>query len=407
MRIAMSFTSAIRVALGALLVHKGRSVLTSLGIVIGIGAVIAMVSAGDGARYLLEDRLDSLGKNLILIRPGSRTQQGMVADFAPLTQDDVRAIRQQVGHLLVAVAETQVTQRPVSTSTAHALTSVVGCTPDLQAVRSWHIASGRFITEEDVKKVAPVCLIGQTVRDRLFADRPDVLGQTIRIGLVDVKVVGVMAAKGRSPTGADQDDQVFVPLTTLQRKIAGEERINSIITATRSEDDLEKAKAEITQVLRERHHLKAGSETFDVNSVHEIAELAVVVTTTLQVLVAVIAGISLVVGGIGIMNIMLVSVTERTREIGIRMAIGATPANVLIQFLIESVVLALAGGLLGVTLGLGAAVGLARVTGWPVVISPLAVLLACGISGAVGVFFGYYPAWRASRLDPIEALRHE
>jgi putative ABC transport system permease protein len=245
------------------------------------------------------------------------------------------------------------------------------------------------------------------VRQRLFPDRTDVLGQTVRVEHVDLRVVGVLAPKGRSPTGADQDDQLFVPLTTLQRKVAGEERINTILTATREEADLERAKAEIARVLRERRHDKAGSETFDVNSVNEIAELARVVTEVLELLVAVIASISLVVGGVGIMNIMLVSVTERTREIGIRMAIGATPANVLAQFLIEAVVLDLAGGLLGVTLGLAGSVGLAELTGWPVVISPLAVLVACAVSGAVGVFFGYYPAWKASRLDPIEALRHE
>ncbi len=403
----MSFLSAIRVALGALLVHKGRSVLTSLGIVIGISAVIAMVSAGDGARFLLEDRLDSLGKNLILIRPGSRTAQGMVADFEPITDEDIRAIRERVGHELTAVAPSQVTQRLVSTATAHHPTSIIGCTHYHELVRGWTMESGRWVSADDEKKMAPVCIIGLTVKKKLFPHEGNVLGRTLRIDRLNLRIVGVMASKGRSPTGADQDDQVFIPLTTLQRKLVGEERLSLVLTSTRSQGEIEKAKADIARVLRERRHQKPGNETFDVNSVYEIADLAVVVTTTLQILVAIVASISLVVGGIGIMNIMLVSVTERTREIGIRMAIGATPANVLTQFLIEAIVLSLTGGLLGVALGLGGAIGLARLTGWPIVISPIVVLIACGVSAAVGVFFGYYPAWRASRLDPIEALRHE
>jgi putative ABC transport system permease protein len=403
----MSFFAAVRVALGALLIHKGRSMLTSLGIVIGIAAVIAMVSAGDGARTLLDDRLSSVGKNLILVRPGSRTNQGMVADVAQLTGADAEAIRRQLGQLLNGVAESQVSQRLVATSTAHVVTSVVGCTPELQRVRGWHVVAGRFLSADDLKKQAAVCMLGQTVRQKLFPAGPDPVGQVLRAGVVELRIVGVLEAKGRSPTGADQDDQVCVPLTTLQHKIAGEERLSVILAATKSENDLGRAVSEITRVLRERRREKAGSETFDVASVHEMAELAVVVTGTLQVLVAVIASVSLVVGGIGIMNIMLVSVTERTREIGLRMAIGATAADVLLQFLTEAVVLSVAGGLLGITLGLGLAVVLARAAGWPMIVSPFFVVVACGVSAAVGVFFGFYPAWKASRLDPIDALRYE
>src|SRR4051812_20154774 len=388
----MSFLSSLRVALAALLVHKGRSFLTSLGIVIGIAAVIAMVSAGSGARDLLEDRLESVGKNLILVRPGSRTNQGMVADFSTLTGDDARAIRQQVGPLLVGVAETQMSQRAVTTRTARTLTAVVGCTPDLRKVRSWGVEYGRFLTEEDVKKRAQVCLIGRTVRDRLFAHTPNPVGRTLRVDRLEMRIVGVLGTKGRAPTGADQDDQVMVPLTTLQRKIVNEERLSLITTAARSEDLVGRAEGEIRRVLRERHHEKAGEETFDVSSVHEMAELAVVMTRTLQLLIAIIASISLVVGGIGIMNIMLVSVTERTREIGIRMAVGATAADVLVQFLIEAVVLSLAGGLIGVTLGIGTAVVLAGVVGWPVVISPSAGLLAVAVGPGGGGVFRLYPA---------------
>jgi putative ABC transport system permease protein len=403
----MSLLSAMRVALGALLVHKGRSLLTSLGIVIGIAAVIALVAAGDGARALLEQRLASIGKDLILVRPGGRTTGGVISEYAPLTADDARALRQHIGPLISVVAETQVTQRLVSTATTHAQATVGGCTPDLARARGWQLSRGRFIDAEDVKTGRAVCLLGQTARERLFPQRADPVGQSIRIDQVELSVIGVLAPKGRAPTGADQDDQVLMPLSTLQQRLTGEERLSVILVAARSEAVIDAAKEEVQRVLRQRRRLAAGSENFDVSSVREMAEIAVVLTGTLRTLIAVIGSISLVVGGIGIMNIMLVSVTERTREIGIRLAVGATPGNVLAQFLLEAVVLALAGGVIGVSVGLALAVALARAVGWPVVLSPAMVLLAWAVSGAVGVFFGYYPAWKASRLDPIDALRHE
>jgi putative ABC transport system permease protein len=406
----MSFLSAIRVALAALLVNKGRSFLTSLGIVIGISAVIAMVSAGSGARYKLEDRLDSVGKNLILIRPGSRNQQGITGtDFQPLTSDDADAIRKRVGMLLTGVAESQMAARLVSARNLIHGTGIVGSVPDLKEVRNWKMSFGRFYTDEDVKKAARVCLIGQTVRRKLFSDRPDPVGQYINVGQIQFRVIGVLAEKGRSPTGADQDDQVFMPISTMQNLLLGGKKdVAIIVTAAKNESMLDKAKEDITKVLRERHHLKSGaSDDFDVSSVREMAELAVIVTTVMQILIAIIASISLVVGGVGIMNIMLVSVTERTREIGIRMAIGATPMDVLVQFLIEAVVLALVGGVIGITLGISGAVGLGRLANWPVVVQPAIVLLAFLVAAGVGIFFGYYPALKASRLDPIEALRYE
>jgi putative ABC transport system permease protein len=404
----MSFFSAIRVALSALLVNKGRSMLTSLGIVIGISAVIAMVSAGSGARYKLDDRLESVGKNLILIKAGSRTQQGIVADYNPLKSEDAAAIRKQLGPMLVGVAESQFTQRIVSTANVNHGTLIVGSVPDLKRIRNWKLAYGQFYTDDDVKRLAPVCMLGQTARKKLFPDRPDPIGEVVRAGHLQLRVIGVMEEKGRSPTGADQDDQIFVPITTLQRKLTGDDSIAIIVTATRSEEMIEKAKDDIIRVMRDRHHIKVGgTEDFDVSTVREMAELAVILTTTMQVLIAIIASISLVVGGIGIMNIMLVSVTERTREIGIRMAIGATPGDVLVQFLIEAVVLALVGGIIGISLGIGGAVGLANVANWPVVVQPAVVLIAFLVAAGVGIFFGYYPALKASRLDPIEALRYE
>ncbi len=403
----MSFLSAIRVALDALLVHKGRSILTSLGIVIGISAVIAMVSAGEGARLLLEDRLSSLGKNLILIRSGTPVSQVMTDGGTPLTRDDARAIRQHLGDKLMGVVEVQQTQRLVSQQAYYHPTAVTGTTPELPQVRGWHLRAGRFIADEDMKKMAEVCVLGTTLKDKLFPNQTNVLGKTVRLESLQLRVVGEMASKGRSPLGFDQDDQLWIPLTTLQRKMGGGDRLTMIVTSTPSADDIDKVKEEIASLLRQRRHVQKGNENFDVSSVNEITDLARTVTTVLQLLVAIVAGISLVVGGIGVMNIMLVSVAERTREIGIRMAVGATPANILTQFLIEALVLSLSGGLIGLTLGLTASFLLAGLIGWPLVISPLAILAACGVSGAVGVFFGYYPAWKASRLVPIQALRHE
>jgi putative ABC transport system permease protein len=403
----MSLGAALRIAFAALLVHKGRSALTCLGIIIGIGAVIALVAAGDGARAELDDRLRSIGTNLILIRAGARSQQGIVSDMAPLTLGDADAIRKAVGSLLVGVAPTQLTQRVAASRTGRQATSVVGSTPDIFRVRDWNFVSGRSFQDDDIKKVAPVCVIGQTVRRRLFRDISDPTGESLRIGGLRLKVIGVLEEKGRSPTGDDQDDEIFLPLTTLQRKLAGEEQIGLILTAARSDGQLEKARDAIVRVLKQRHQLATGVQDFDVSTVREMAELAVVLTRTMQALVAVLASIALLVGGVGIMNIMLVAVTERTREIGIRMAVGATPAGILFQFLMEAMVLALIGGLLGIACGIVAAVVLAHLAAWPPIVSPVVVLLAFGVAAAVGIFFGYYPAWRASRLDPIKALHYE
>jgi putative ABC transport system permease protein len=404
----MSFLASIRVALGALLVHKGRSALTSLGIIIGIGAVIALVSAGSGARLKLDEQLSNVGKDVILIRAGARNQQGMVTDFVPLTREDAAALRKEAGPLLRGVAESQMTTRPAANGSVTHLASITGSVPDLQRARNWTVAAGRFYSNEEVKGAANVCLIGQTVREKLFPDTPDPVGRTIRVDRLRLRIIGCLVAKGHDPRGADQDDQVIVPITTLQQKIVGEERIGLILAAARSTDVLDQAKEKISAILRRQHHLRPGEpNNFDVSTVREMSALAETLASTMQMLVAIIASISLVVGGVGIMNIMLASVTERTREIGIRMAVGATPAAILLQFLAEAVSLALIGGLLGIVLGIVSAALLARLADWPAMVSLGAVLLSTVVSVGIGVFFGLYPAWKAARLDPIEALHYE
>jgi putative ABC transport system permease protein len=403
----MGFFSALRVALAALVVHKGRSVLTSLGIVIGTAAVIAMVSAGGGARQKLDERLDNVGKNLILVRAGARTPNGTVADVKPITNEDANLLRKQLKPYVHGVAEVQATIRLVATRTRNCTTMIVGTSPDMKQVRGWVVQSGRFLAAEDLKKQATVCVLGETVRERLFPDTPDPVGQTIRVDHLQLRIVGIVAPKGRSPIGGDQDDQIFVPLNTMQRKLVGEESLGMILTSVDNTDKLDWTKEEIIRLLREKRRVKPGQEDFDVSTVQEMAELAVIMTRTMQILIGIIASISLVVGGIGIMNIMLVSVTERTREIGIRMAIGATPSDVLVQFLMEAVMLSLVGGLIGVSIGIGAAYALGHFAGWPVHINYTMVAVSFLVSGGVGIFFGYYPALKASRLDPIEALRYE
>jgi putative ABC transport system permease protein len=305
------------------------------------------------------------------------------------------------------VAEVQLTQRTASTASHNRLQLLCGTTPDLQTLREWQLTAGRFLVREDLSQAATVCVLGDTVRRELFPDDRTPLGRFIQVDRLRLRVVGLLTPKGRNPAGADQDDEVFIPITTLQRKLVGEDRINIILTAARNEAQTDRALEEISRVLRQTHHVKVGAEDFDVSSVREMAELARFLTDTLQLLVAVIASLSLLVGGIGIMNIMLVSVTERTREIGIRLAVGASPTDVLGQFLTEAVILALLGGLVGLTVGVGAAAGLAYALEWPLVVAPGAVLVAVGVAAAVGVFFGFYPAWKASRLNPIEALRYE
>ena len=404
----MSLLAAIRVAWNALLIKKGQSALTTLGIVIGISAVIAMMSAGAGARFKLELSLESIGKNLIIVQPGGRTNQGNLGSFVPLTGADVAAIRRHAGPWITAAAPSQMTRRQASSRIARTSAWVAGSLPEVHHIRKWQVIYGRFYDDDDVRQAAPVCLLGQTTRRKLFPDQPNPVGEWVRIDRLQLRVIGILGEKGKTPSGGDQDDQISLPITTMQRKLIGEERLSMILVDARSAALLGRAKEEIIRVLRQRPHLKSGvADDFDVSTVREMAQIAEVVTKTLQTVGVVIAAISLLVGGIGIMNIMLVSVTQRTREIGLRMAAGARSADILVQFLIEAMVLALLGGFLGVVLGLSGAVSLARMAHWPVVISPAGIVLTVLVSAVIGLFFGYYPAWKASRMQPIEALRAE
>jgi putative ABC transport system permease protein len=310
--------------------------------------------------------------------------------------------------LLIGTAPIQATPKLVTSRTERWHTVLVGTTPNFPAVEGWRLVAGRSFNDKEQREMGRVCVIGQTVRRKLLPASPNPVGQTLHVERLRLRVIGLLGAKGRNPIGVDQDDQVFVPLTTLQRQVAGKEEVAMILAAVRPESNLSETRDKVVEVMRGRHRLKPGDPAnFDVSTVEELASFAVVLGVTMRVLVAIIASVSLVVGGIGIMNIMLAALVERTHEIGIRMSVGATPADILLQFLLEAVMLASVGGVLGILLGLAGVAGAARLADWPLVVSPFIVALAFGISAAVGVFFGYYPAWKASRLDPIQALRYE
>jgi putative ABC transport system permease protein len=402
----MSFCTAIRVAIGSIHSKKGQCVLTCLGMMIGIGSVIAVTIVGAGARGKLDASLETIGKNLILIRPGSRSSQGDLCDLAPLTIADVEAIGRGAGRWIVGVAPSQMTQRTASSAHGNYLTWFAGSLPAVQHIRNWQVICGRFYNDNDVRQASPVCLLGQTARRQLFPKQTNPVGEWIRVGHVRLRIIGILGPKGRAPTGGDQDDQISVPITTLQRRLSADERISMILTTARSDDLLDRAKEEITRVMSQRHHHGPQvPDGFDVSTVREIAELAETFTRTMQHVVVVIASISLLIGGIGIMNIMLASVTQRTREIGIRMAVGARPADILIQFLTEAVVLAILGGTAGIALGMGGGTALARLAGWPIIVSQAGVATAFLVSAGIGILFGYYPASKAARLEPMIAIR--
>ncbi|MBU1225138.1 MAG: ABC transporter permease [Gammaproteobacteria bacterium] len=405
------FTSLFETAWHALTTHRMRSFLTMLGMVIGVAAVILMLAIGQGAQAMVRGAIESMGSNLFIIMSGATTTGGarVAGGTAPtLTFDDAAAIRELPDILASA---------PVSPGSAQLIyggvnwnTSVYGTTPDYAVVRDWAVDSGGFFSEADVRSGARVAVIGAVVARELFGDE-DPIGRIIRIRQAPFEVIGVLAAKGQSLDGRDQDDTVMVPISSAQQKIFSgslRNRARFIMARAVSEKSMDAAESAINELLRSRHHVGVGQDDdFTVRNLTAIAETAASTTRIMSLLLGAIAAISLVVGGIGIMNIMLVSVTERTREIGIRMAIGARRRDVLWQFLIEALTLSLIGCGIGLVLGIGGAWGVGSLTGLPVAVTSASVLMAVGVSFLIGVFFGFYPARSAAGLDPIEALRSQ
>jgi len=384
-----------------------RSFLTILGIVIGVSAVITMVTLGNGATLAVQNQISGLGTNLLQIRPGQRMGPGSGGGTAPAFKDvDADAIATQIGGI-VAVAPEARSAATLVASGRNWSSSVVGSTNAWLRTGNWALGSGREFTDDELRAGAAVCIIGETVRRELYGSR-SALGEQLRVKKISCEIVGVLASKGQGSFGNDQDDVVLVPLKTLQRRITGNTRVNTLLVSMADGSDATRLKASLTQLLRERRKLAAGEEdNFNVLDTKQLAEALSGTTKVMTMLLGAVAAVSLLVGGIGIMNIMLVSVTERTREIGLRLAIGALEREVLLQFLIEAVVLSSLGGLIGIVLATGASIGLAAVMEVPYLFNPAVNLLSFVFSAGIGVLFGYFPARRAARLDPIEALRHE
>jgi putative ABC transport system permease protein len=405
----MGFFDVLEVALVSLSRNKMRSFLTMLGIIIGVGAVIAMMAVGTGAQQTIKDQIASLGTNVILIFPGSTNQSGVrtgMGSATSLTDQDVEAIHTQCPSVALVTPSLR-TGTQVIYQELNWRTSIMGVNPEYFEIRSWPVSSGQYFTDADVRSATKVCVVGQTIVDNLFKGN-DPVGQVIRIRKMPFKVVGVLAPKGQSAQGSDQDDVIIAPSSTVQKKLMGQFFFGSIMASAISERQMDDAIRQITEVLRVQHKLQPWDENdFTVRSQTEIANAAQSTSQVLTILLASIASISLIVGGIGIMNIMLVSVTERTKEIGLRMSIGATGANILLQFLIEAVVLSLLGGFLGVLLGTMSSDLISRFAGWTTLVSIESIVLAFVFSAAVGIFFGFYPARKAAQLNPIEALRYE
>jgi len=396
------------VGLKAISRNKLRSSLTMLGIVIGVGCVIVVVAIGAGASQSIQNTINSLGSNFIMIFPGAATSGGMrgFTGQSNITVEDAEAIKAE-SPAVAYVSPMVRTNAQVIAGELNWGTQVWGAGVDWPFIRAWNVSQGAFFTDQDVRVATKVCVLGNTVADNLFP-QGDSVGQIVRIKNVPFKVVGVLEKKGGNMMGTDQDDQIVAPYTTVMKRLQGQSRINMIYAASASPDRVQEAQEQIDALLRQRHRIARGAEPdFNMRSQEEIAQTSQAQMNILRTLLLSIAAISLLIGGIGIMNIMLVSVTERTREIGIRMAIGAKGRHVLLQFLFEAITLSIVGGLIGVLLGVGSSALVAKLLKWPVAVSPTAIGISFGVAGGVGIFFGFYPARKASRLDPIEALRYE
>ncbi|MBI2524790.1 MAG: ABC transporter permease [Candidatus Rokubacteria bacterium] len=403
-----------RIALRALRANPLRSVLTMLGIIIGVGAVIAMVSVGAGAQQRVAEQIRALGSNLIIILPGSVWSSGIrmgLGSRPTITEGDARAVARELA-AVQSVAPVRRGTGQVIVGNQNWASVIQGTTPDLEETRQWAAASGRWFTQEEVEAAAKVVLVGQTVVANLF-EGGDPVGQVIRVRETPLTIIGVLERKGQSNWGQDQDDTVVIPLTTAKKRVLGPSQpkadsVNVITVRVRDGENMKAVEEEMRQLLRQRHRLQAYQEDdFWIRNLSEMLQAEEESSRILTMLLAAIASVSLLVGGIGIMNIMLVSVTERTREIGLRMAVGARGRDILTQFLVEAVTLSLIGGIIGIVMGLGGSYAIAYLAAWRTLINPQAILLAFGFSATVGIFFGFYPARKASLLNPIEALRYE
>ena len=406
---SMRVDSTFKIAFRALRRNKLRSVLTALGIIIGVGAVIAMVSIGNGAKAQVEQQIASLGENVILIFSGSVTSSGIRTGWGSagtLKIEDAEAIRREVPGV-VAVSEEVVSTSQVSAGNQNWFTRIYGESPEYFDIRKWPLSEGAIFTPQDVRSANKVCVIGRTTASQIFGS-DNAIGQILRIKGVPFLVTGVLTPKGLSPQGTDQDDIVIMPYTSAMKRVIGGTTLRGINVQVASPNDLAPGQQQIIELLRQRHNIRPGrDDDFTVRNQQEIAEAATATSKVMTLLLGAIASVSLVVGGIGIMNIMLVSVTERTREIGVRLAVGAHGRDILTQFLIEAVTLSSIGGVIGIVIGLGTSQILSKVAHWPTLISITSIIVAFFFSAAVGIFFGFYPAREAARLDPIEALRYE
>jgi putative ABC transport system permease protein len=410
----MTYGDCLRAAVTALRANLLRSILTSLGIIIGISSVIAMVAIGAGAESRVKNTIESLGSNIMIVLNGSHTAggaRGGTGTNQALTEGDAQALQREIPSVEVAAGSVQGQFQLIAGNTNWS-TRIQGMTDGYLVARNWEIDQGRPFTDTEYRGAGKVILLGATVADKLFPGQ-DAIGRIVRVNRVPMQVVGVLAAKGQTPFGQDQDDTAFIPLATAKKRVLGgrwvkSDLVSMITVKVRDAQDVNAAEAEVTSLMRQRHHIQHDQpDDFRIRNISQYLAARAESTRVMGILLASVAAISLIVGGIGIMNIMLVSVTERTREIGLRMALGARRRDILTQFVVESITLSILGGLIGVALGVGGSYLIAATGQWPVLIEPRAIGMAVGFSAAVGVFFGFYPARKASKLDPIDALRYE
>jgi len=406
----MDIWITIKVAIKALFKSKMRTFLTMLGIIIGVGAVIGMLSIARGAQYNITKSIESMGTNVLFIIASSRTKGGVRGGWGSITTlkvDDAIAIQKECPHIKYASPLVTVSGRIIYKNQNWG-TQVNGVNEHFQYINDLNIGNGSFFGSQETTSASKVCVIGPVVQENLFAWDENPVGKIVRINRIPFKVIGVLESKGSSGGHQDPDDVIFIPYSTAMQRMYRKDYIMMIMASATDRDDISLAKVEVEQLLRQRHRIKKGQEDdFMIHTMEEIMKMVGEFTKTFTILLGAIASVSLLVGGIGIMNIMLVSVTERIREIGIRMAIGARPKDILCQFLIEALVLSLAGGILGIGLGYLISFIIGKMAKWPSIITPASVVLALSFASGVGIFFGFYPAWKASRLDPIQALRHE